>query len=476
MSPSGGLLLTKTSRPRRRRPDSVAGVLTRGELSLQLEGAMALAVHHGRPLVVVRLTVTPALDPVRSGESLLGAPRACIERIAARLGENDLLAHLGELEFAAVIETAENPSGAAALAHGLLEAFRRPLLLGAAPVQMHATAGVAMYPRDGEGVSMLLAAADEASRRALSDAPGGLAFSSADLDAEERWDREAREGLGRALERGELVLHYQPVLDMRHGDVTGVEALIRWQHPERGLIPPLEFIPTAEDTGQIVAIGRWALMRACRQAKAWEQEGMPVRMAVNLSARQFSAPDLVGHVEQALRETGLRPDRLELELTESMFADPVTSTRILERLHALGVRVAIDDFGTGFSSLSYLTRFPLDTIKIDRSFICQAAYDRDAEAVVGSVISMAHDLNLKAVAEGVETEQQERLLVAHGCDLLQGFLHSPPLPAGDCERWLRRHLGRPLGGLGRPQAALLTATRSPDLATASASAALLSVS
>jgi EAL domain-containing protein (putative c-di-GMP-specific phosphodiesterase class I) len=188
-------------------------------------------------------------------------------------------------------------------------------------------------------------------------------------------------------------------------------------------------------------------MRACRQAKTWERAGMPVRMAVNLSARQFSAPDLIGHVEQALRDTGLRPDRLELELTESMFMDPTTSTAILKRLHGMGVRVAIDDFGTGFSSLSYLTRFPLNTIKIDRSFISQAAHDRDAEAVVGSVIAMAHDLNLKAVAEGVETMEQERLLMTHGCDLLQGFLHSPPLPAGECERWLRQNLGRPPGEL-----------------------------
>ncbi len=179
------------------------------------------------------------------------------------------------------------------------------------------------------------------------------------------------------------------------------------------------------------------------------------------------------HVEQALRETGLAPERLELELTESMFADPTTSARILDRLHKLGVRVAIDDFGTGYSSLSYLTRFPLDTIKIDRSFISQATHDRDAEAVVGSVISMAHELNLKAVAEGVETAEQERLLVAHGCDLLQGFLHSPPLPAGECERWLRQNLRRPPSGRRDSQAALLTATtRSP----APASPALVSVS
>jgi EAL domain-containing protein (putative c-di-GMP-specific phosphodiesterase class I)/GGDEF domain-containing protein len=445
VTPLRGLLSAKTTRS----PQLKAGVLDRAELALELEGALALAVHHGRPLVVVRISVQPTLGRGYPSEQLLHAQRACAERIAGRLSESDLLAQLDQLEFAAVVQSIEGPGEVAGLVHGLLDAFRRPLLAGAGTLQMQATAGVALYPRDGVDAHSLLDAADRAAARAAADVPGHLAFSSPELDAAERWDREARAGLGPALERGELVLHYQPVLDMRHGDVAAVEALIRWQHPARGLVPPLEFIPTAEHTGQIVAIGKWALMRACQQARTWERAGMPVRMAVNLSVRQFSAPDLVDHVEHALRETGLRPDRLELELTESMFADPVTSTRILERLHRLGVRVAIDDFGTGFSSLSYLTRFPLDTIKLDRSFISQAAHDRDAAAVVGSVIAMAHELNLKAVAEGVETEEQERLLKTQGCDLLQGFLHSPPLAARDCERWLRQHLGRPQARLAQ---------------------------
>ncbi len=247
-----------------------------------------------------------------------------------------------------------------------------------------------------------------------------------------------------ALEHDQLVLHYQPVMDLRSGDVAAVEALIRWQHPQHGLLPPLDFIPTAESTGQIVEVGEWALEQACRQARTWREGGLPVRMAVNLSARQFSAPNLVGCVARTLRETGVPPDMLELELTESMFADPVSSTAILMQLRQLGVRVAIDDFGTGYSSLSYVIQFPLNTIKIDRSFLEQAMHDPHAATVVGFVIAMAHELDLLVVAEGVEVEEQERLLVTHNCDLSQGFLHSPAMTAPDCERWMRQRISRPL--------------------------------
>jgi EAL domain-containing protein (putative c-di-GMP-specific phosphodiesterase class I) len=270
------------------------------------------------------------------------------------------------------------------------------------------------------------------------------------------------EGLVQALRHDQLVLHYQPVLDLRSGDVAAVEALIRWQHPEHGLLPPLDFIPTAESTGQIVEVGEWALEQACRQARAWHEAGLPVRMAVNLSARQFSAPDLVGCVARTLRDTGVPPHMLELELTESMFAEPVTSTAILLRMRQLGVRVAIDDFGTGYSSLSYLMQFPLNTIKIDRCFVEQAGHDHHAATVVGFMIAMAHELDLQVVAEGVETEQQQRLLVAHNCDLSQGFLHSQPLTAPDCELWMRQRISRPLtpisGGGAPPERGALHPT------------------
>lgn len=269
-----------------------------------------------------------------------------------------------------------------------------------------------------------------------------------------------------ALRHDQLVLHYQPVLDLRSGDVAAVEALIRWQHPEHGLLPPLDFIPTAESTGQIVEVGEWALEQACRQASVWRDAGLPVRMAVNLSARQFSAPDLVGCVARTLRDTGVPPEMLELELTESMFAEPVTSTAILLRMRQLGVRVAIDDFGTGYSSLSYLLQFPLNTIKIDRCFVEQATHDHHAATVVGFMIAMAHELDLQVVAEGVETEAQERLLVSHNCDLSQGFLHSQALPAPDCERWMRQRIARPLtsipGGGDPPERVVLQPRPRPN--------------
>jgi EAL domain-containing protein (putative c-di-GMP-specific phosphodiesterase class I)/GGDEF domain-containing protein len=453
------------SHERLRRPlrSSIAGLLARHELDLELSRAVERAAYRRRPLSVIWLTVVHAPSQALGHGVSEALQRSCAERIAARLGDHDTLAHLGGLEFAVLLGGVEHLTDIPSQAHGLLDAFRRPLLAGTGPLPVIATAGIAVYPCDGESPTDLLVAAQRAARRAAEGEAGTIAFSSAELDADEQRLRDVRQGLGGALERDELVLHYQPVLDLRRGEVAAVEALVRWRHPRRGLILPLDFIPAAESTGQIVEIGAWALSEACRQARAWELTGIAVRMAVNLSARQFAAPGLVESVEQTLRETGLKPGMLELELTESMFADPDTSTTILERLHKLGVRVAIDDFGTGFSSLSYLTRFPLSTIKIDRSFIVQATREPHAAAVVTSVIAMAHELDLLVVAEGVETDDQEHFLVTRGCDLLQGFLHSHPLPAEACETWLRQRAtrqltsipgGADLSGQTRPRSAL----------------------
>jgi EAL domain-containing protein (putative c-di-GMP-specific phosphodiesterase class I)/GGDEF domain-containing protein len=413
-------------------------------LDYELMRAVERAAHERRPLSVIWLTVEHSHSQTSDHGVSESLQRSCAERIAARLGDHDTLAHIGGLEFVVLLGGLEHLTDIATHAHGLLDAFRRPLLAGATPLPSSATAGISVYPCDGEAPTDLLTAAQQAARRAAVEVAGTITFSSTELDADEQRLREVQQGLGGALVRDELVLHYQPVLDLRDGEVTAVEALVRWRHPQRGLILPLDFIPTAENTGQIVEIGAWALSQACRQARAWELAGISVRMAVNLSARQFAAPGLVECVQQTLRETGLKPAMLELELTESMFADPDSSTAILGRLHKLGVRVAIDDFGTGFSSLSYLTRFPLNTIKIDRSFIGQATREPHAAAVVTSVIAMAHELGLLVVAEGVETDEQEHFLVTRGCDMLQGFLHSHPLPADACEAWLRQRLTRQL--------------------------------
>jgi EAL domain-containing protein (putative c-di-GMP-specific phosphodiesterase class I)/GGDEF domain-containing protein len=441
----------------------VAGLLNREELSRELDRALAEARQTHRVLAVVCLNVTEI--PSRAGLDLLqdgpfqcrpeesdtdrldlsaALLHSCAERISACLVHSDTIAHLGGPSFAVLLSSIEHSTDAVTCAHGLIGAFQRPFVNDGTPIRARAGAGVAVYPSDGDSPSELLGAAEEAARRAGDRISGQLVFSSAELHADQTRRRDIQDGIGPALANDEFVLHYQPVLGLSDGEVEAVEALIRWRHPRRGLISPMDFIPVAEQTGQIIEIGKWVLTRACRQACDWERQGIRVRMAVNLSARQFSAPDLTDFVDRTLRETGLDPSRLELELTESMLADPDSSAAILERLHNLGVRVAIDDFGTGFSSLSYLTRFPLDTLKIDRSFITQAVGDRDARSVLSSVISMAHQLGLRAVAEGVETTEQQNFLVDQRCDLLQGFLHSPPLPAEECERWLRERLSRPL--------------------------------
>ena len=428
----------------------IAGLHSTKQLCAEMQDALAVAASAGHMLALVCINVgeisysygEDAQVPDEAARELL--LHACAERISARLMAGDVLAHLGGPNFAVLLSRIEHPSDAVTFAHGVIGAFQRPLVSGTAPVSVHAGAGVAVYPTDGDSPTQLLEAAKEAAQRAGEGSSGQLVFSSVELHADERRRQLIREGIGPALENNEFVLHYQPVLGLGSGEVVAVEALIRWQHPQRGLIPPMDFIPVAEQSGQIVALGKWVLTQACRQARNWQAEGLRVRMAVNLSARQFAAPDLVDFVARTLKETGLDPSMLELELTESVLAQDEASVVILERLRSLGVHVAIDDFGTGFSSLSYLTRFPLDTIKLDRTFISRATRDQDAASVLSSMIAMVHGLGLRTVAEGVETSEQQRLLIAHGCDLVQGFLHSPPLPAEACQQWLSQHVARAL--------------------------------
>ena len=245
--------------------------------------------------------------------------------------------------------------------------------------------------------------------------------------------------LRNALERDEFVLHYQPQLDLESGRIVGVEALIRWQHAELGMVAPLRFIGLAEETGLIVPIGAWVLRTACAQAQAWCAAGLgPLRLAVNLSARQFSEPDLVARVGAVLAETGLAPSCLELELTESMFMNDVAlAVELLHALKGLGVTLSIDDFGTGYSSFSYLRRLPIDVLKIDRAFIDDITGDAGNAAIVASIIALAYNLKLRVIAEGVETAQQLALLRSHGCDEMQGYYFSRPLPAAQFEQLLR---------------------------------------
>jgi EAL domain-containing protein (putative c-di-GMP-specific phosphodiesterase class I) len=267
-----------------------------------------------------------------------------------------------------------------------------------------------------------------------------FAFFTADMHTQSLARLDLEHDLRKAEARGEFILHYQPQIDLRSGAIVGVEALIRWQHPTRGLIPPGQFIPIAEETGLITAIASWTLRTACRQARQWRAAGLsPVRIAVNLSARQFHQVDLVADIASVLAETQIEARWLDIELTESVvMSDAQATIAMLHDLKNLGVQLSVDDFGTGYSSLSYLRRFPIDTLKIDRSFVSDIPSDADDAAIVAAIIVLAHSLKLTVIAEGVETEEQEAFLRRHGCDEVQGFLHSRPVPGEQIAAMLSR--------------------------------------
>ena len=317
-------------------------------------------------------------------------------------------------------------------AAALLHALTPPLLIGGQELHTAASLGISRFPDDGCDAETLLQCADLAMYQAKERGRGQWqSFSPALTEAaHERLTLE--NSLRKALEREEMILLYQPQVSLSTGEIIGTEALVRWQHKELGLISPARFIPLAEETGLIVPLGEWVLRTACRQAAAWEQEGRYLRLSVNLSARQLGEGNLVERVRSVLEETGLHPRLLDLELTESaLVAQGEAAVARLTALRALGVRISIDDFGTGYSSLAYLRRFPLDTLKVDRSFVMGlGGADRHARqdgAVVRAIISMAHALDLEVVAEGVETVAQREALRRLGCDSMQGFLFSPPV-------------------------------------------------
>jgi EAL domain-containing protein (putative c-di-GMP-specific phosphodiesterase class I) len=298
---------------------------------------------------------------------------------------------------------------------------------------------VSLFPQDGEDAETLLRNADAAMYRAKDLGRRRFQFFTADMHERVQKRIELESSLRRALERSEFELFYQPQVGLETGKVVGVEALLRWRHPEKGYIGPAQFVPFAEETGLIVPIGEWVLRRACEQNKAWQDAGMaPIPVAVNMSARQLEQPDVAEVVRKALADSGLEPRYLELEITESLsMAQPEQSVPLMHRLKATGVSLSIDDFGTGFSNLSYLCRFPVDRLKIDLSFVRDITTDAGSLAISEAIITMSHSLNLQVVAEGVETEGQLQLLGARKCDQIQGFFFSPPLVAPDFAELMR---------------------------------------
>jgi diguanylate cyclase (GGDEF)-like protein len=341
--------------------------------------------------------------------------------------ETDVVARLGGDEFAILVQSLEDPRGAAAMAARIVKSVAQPMDLDGHLVSIGTSVGIALAPGDGHDAETLLKNADLALYRAKSEGRGNYHFFEKGMDEALQHRRMLEQGLKVALARNEFRLMYQPLLNLADNRVCSFEALLRWDHPERGLISPADFIPVAEETGMISPIGEWVLKQACKVAATWPEH---VRIAVNLSAAQFKSRALVNHVVTALEEAGLDARRLELEVTESLLlADTEVTLQTLHKLRELGVRISMDDFGTGYSSLSYLRSFPFDKIKIDRSFMDGLGPDDDSMAIIRAVIGLGQSLGMSTTAEGIETEDQLKAVRDQGCNEVQGFLFSPPLPA-----------------------------------------------
>ena len=359
-------------------------------------------------------------------------------RLRGCLRENDTIARQGGDEFVVMIEDIRDPSQVTGVAQKILETVAEVHVLGGQEFHVTASIGISVYPDEGVDLQTLLKNADIAMYRAKEQGKNNFQFYSAEMN-QHTFERLALEtSLRRAIERQEFLLHYQPKIDLRSGRIVGVEALVRWKHPDLGMVSPVQFIPLAEETGLIGPIGDWVLRTACAQAKHWIANGASeISVAVNFSARQFSREDLAQSIASVLFESGLEPRFLEIEITEStVMLDAKRAARVLQQLKDMGVRVAIDDFGTGYSSLGYLKRFPIDSVKIDRSFILDIPHDNDDVAITRAVIAMAHSLRLKVIAEGVETEEQYQFLRDHDCDEMQGYYFREPIDEAALERVL----------------------------------------
>jgi predicted signal transduction protein with EAL and GGDEF domain len=342
------------------------------------------------------------------------------------LRSDDVLARLGGDEFAIVIRDFESRYELEALANRLVEAVIHPYDIAGYHIRSSVSIGIAVGPENGENADDLLMAADLALYAVKGTNRGTFQFYNVAMNKDINERRQIEFDLREALERNELELNYQPIINVRHSNVSGFEALARWRHPVKGMVPPAVFISIAEDSGLIVRLGEWALMEACRNAAQWPGE---LKIAVNLSPVQFTAPNLFEVIEQTLAETGLAPHRLELEITERIFMENTENTlATLRRIKDLGVRISLDDFGTGYSSLSYLRSFPFDKIKVDRAFVSDLSERNEHIVIVQAVVSIARALGMTTTAEGVETEAQHEFLAALGCDEVQGYLFSAPVP------------------------------------------------
>ena len=421
--------------------DSLTGLPNRVLLEDRLEHALGAHTASGRHFALLFMD----LDGFKAVNDTLGHHQGdallceTARRLLGCVRQDDTVARLGGDEFVLILENLSEPEDAATVAEKLIRAISEPVYLTEHEVYVTPSIGIAICPEDGRTQEQLMAHADAAMYHVKAAGRNDYAFFEADMNRTAHRHLAMQNALRRALDGHELSLHYQPKFALKTGALVGIEALLRWQDGERGMISPAEFIPVAERSGLIVALGEWVIDRACRQARLWLDAGLPaLQIAVNLSPLQFRQKTLIQTLSRALAKHALPPRTLLLEITESTaMADAEDTRTVLETLSELGVAAAIDDFGTGYSSLAYLKRFPVQQLKIDRSFVHDLASDSDDHAIVQAIVGLGHALGMTVVAEGVETEAQQRLLTAMGCDEGQGFLLARPMPAEATTTWLR---------------------------------------
>jgi diguanylate cyclase (GGDEF)-like protein len=434
--------------------DILTGLLNRNSFKEHLALALAQAQRHNRHVATLFLD----LDRFKRINDTFGykVGDLLLQSVAERIKEgirksdisarnvesevSDSVSRLGGDEFTILLPEMEHVQDSAKVAKRILDSLSRPLIVAGHEIFVTGSIGITVYPMDGEDPDTLLKNADAAMYNAKEQGRNNYQFYSETMNASSFERLLLENALRKALDREEFLVYYQPQINIDSGKIVGMEALLRWEHPEKGLVPPGDFIPLAEEIGLIVPIGEWILGAACTYNKTLQEMGMPPRrVSVNISSIQFRPKSLVETIERVLKMSGLDSSWLEIELTESaIMKNMETSSAILRELKQMGLRVAIDDFGTGYSSLAYLKRFPLDILKIDRSFIRDIPGDRDNEAIAAAIIAMAHSLNLEVIAEGVETEDQLEFMRCHGCDQVQGYIFSRPLPGEEMKKYIER--------------------------------------
>ncbi len=432
------------------RHDALTNLPNRYNLQERLDIALDTAAQEGNAIAVVYIDLD-RFKPVNdlhghaAGDALLVQAS---KRILAEIRSTDTLARIGGDEFVMILTSQPQPEKASIVATRIIEALRRPFQVEGHRIEIGASIGVSLYPEDGADADALMRAADAAMYRVKEEGRGSVRFYEAAMNAQLQARLQLEQELAGAAERGELVLHYQPIVNGVTGEVETFEALIRWVHPTRGMVPPMEFIPMAEECGLIDGIGRWVIEAACREAAGWSH---PWRVSFNVSPRQFRHTDVCAALGDALRAHGIAPARVVVEVTEGILiedADEAVAT--LNRLREMGVRIALDDFGTGYSSLSYLQLFQFDKFKIDKSFVKTLGESERALTLTRTIVNLGHNLGLQVTAEGVETQAQLDILRSLGCDQIQGYLVARPAPI-DAFTDLDRLRTKALFGRDRPR-------------------------